>query len=758
MSVSDDPRGPRAPRIASHSLSNTASDAPARRQMLKLGASLLTVGGSGALLAACGGGNDGNTFVPGPLPAPAPTPAPPAPAPPAAAKISSFALAVMPDTQFYARYATAAESDQYDQRFGSAPFAAQTKWIAANARALNIPFTIHLGDVVDQVGKPDQWKVADAAMKVLEDAKLPYSVLAGNHDVLNDVDYSLDPVGGTDATRTPANEPYIQWFGTGRAQKQATFGARDPSGFHEYHVFEAQGQKFMVLSLSWRISTAGIAWARQAIAKNPTLPVILVNHQLLNIDADGTSPLETDYGRMLWEKLIRDNDQIFMTLNGHHHGAAHLTKTNDFGRKVEEMVVDYQMAYQGGNGLMRLYEFDLTNKQIKVLSFSPWVPQKPAGTLNSFDQAVLTTPNEAFVIDMDFVQRFAGFNKSFGTGSATVDSSLVDQARAMILANYKDPATIEQRPAADSDDYPKVANTLAHWRFFGGTLNQPVLPGTVVADVTGNNPLHRDALDQGGVTGAADGDVVWTDDRHRLSAAPGSVRFLNTNKNTPRLSYFLTDAAAPINAQTLDNGYTVEAFVKIDKSWTSGNQAWMNIMTRDGRRGDLAGYQGGDPESPPMLFAISSLREVQWEVVPNQPGNRSAKANWSGEVIADLWVHVAIVNDPVSHDTTMYVEGAPVLRNAAAIPGLATLSATSPWVVGGGSWNGGRADGFFGNIGEVRVVAAALTPAHFFLPFFKGFTTAVFALPLLPLPPSLSFSNIAKYSEASLRSDCPMFA
>lgn len=679
--------------------------------MLKLGASLLTVGGSSALIAACGGGGGGGGGSAGfgPLPAPAPAPNPPAPEP-VVSKRSSFALAVMPDTQFYARYATAAESDQYDKRFGSAPFAAQTKWIAANAKALHIPFTIHLGDVVDQVGKPDQWKVADAAMKVLEDAKLPYSVLAGNHDVLNDVDYGVDPVNGTDAARNLAAEPYLQWFGTERAKKQATFGARDTSGFHECHVFEAQGQKFMVLSLSWRVSDAGIAWARQVIAKNPTLPVILVNHQLLNIAPDGTSPLETDYGKMLWEKLIRDNDQIFMTLNGHHHGAAHLTKTNDFGHKVEEMVVDYQMAYQGGNGLMRLYEFDLTNKQIKVLSFSPWVPQKPAATLNAFDQAVLTTPNEAFTIEMDFAQRFAGFNKGFAAGEATVEQSLVEQAKALILANYKDPEAAVQRPAADAEDYPKVANTLAHWRFVGGAVNQPVLPGTVIADVTGVNPLRRDALNQNGVVGAADGDVVWTDDRHRLSAAPGSVRFLNTNK--ARMSYFLTEASAPINAQTLDNGYTVEAFVKIDKSWTSKLHAWMNIMTRDGRRGDLAGYTGGDGESPPMLFAISSLREVQWEVVPNTTGTRSAKANWSGEVLADRWVHIAIVNDPVSHDTTMYVEGAPVLRNSAAVPGLATLKATAPWVVGGGSWDGARADGFFGHIAEVRVVAAALAPSQ----------------------------------------------
>ncbi|MET3375280.1 hypothetical protein ABIC89_004349 [Variovorax boronicumulans] len=712
MSDSVDPRGARALAL-SPSSSPSAPDTervPQRRQMLKLGASLLTVGSSSALIAACGGGGGGSAGF-GPLPAPAPAPNPPAPEP-VVSKRSSFALAVMPDTQFYARYATAAESDQYDKRFGSAPFAAQTKWIAANAKALHIPFTIHLGDVVDQVGKPDQWKVADAAMKVLEDAKLPYSVLAGNHDVLTDVDYGVDPVNGTDAARNLAAEPYLQWFGTERAKKQATFGARDTSGFHEYHVFEAQGQKFMVLSLSWRVSDAGIAWARQVIAKNPTLPVILVNHQLLNIAPDGTSPLETDYGKMLWEKLIRDNDQIFMTLNGHHHGAAHLTKTNDFGHKVEEMVVDYQMAYQGGNGLMRLYEFDLTNKQIKVLSFSPWVPQKPAATLNAFDQAVLTTPNEAFTIEMDFAQRFAGFNKGFAAGEATVEQSLVEQAKALILANYKDPEATVQRPAADAEDYPKVANTLAHWRFVGGTVNQSVLPGTVIADVTGTNPLRRDDLNQSVIRNAADGDIIWTDDRHRLSAAPGSVRFLNTNKNAPpRMSYFLTDPAAPINAHTLDKGYTVEAFVKIDKAWTSKDHAWMNIMTRDGRSGNLPGFQG-DGDAPPMLFAISSLREVQWEVVPSPAGTPYAKTNWSGEVIADRWVHIAIVNDPVSHDTTMYVEGAPVLRNTAAAQGLASLSATSQWVVGGGSWNNDRSDGFFGNIGEVRVVAAALAPSQ----------------------------------------------
>ncbi|HEX8420670.1 MAG TPA: metallophosphoesterase, partial [Sphingomonas sp.] len=223
------------------------------------------------------------------------------------AATTSFAIAVLPDTQFYSRYATPEESSQFSRKYGSEPFAAQTRWIADNAAAYSIPFVIHLGDVVDQVGRPNQWRVADAAMKQLEAARIPYSILAGNHDVLADYEYRnpSDQGWGTDASRNPASEPYLTWFSRTRAATQATFRERDSSGFHEYHVFQAHGISFMVLSLSWRVSDAAIAWAREAIRRNPTLPVILSNHQLLNIDRDAVSPLETDYGKMLWERLIR---------------------------------------------------------------------------------------------------------------------------------------------------------------------------------------------------------------------------------------------------------------------------------------------------------------------------------------------------------------------------------------------------------------------------------------------------------------------
>ena len=266
-----------------------------------------------------------------------------------------------------------------------------------------------------------------------------------------------------------------------------------------------------------------------------------------------------------------------------------------------------------------------------------------------------------------------------------------------------------QKPAVDSEDYPKVANTLAHWRFFGGVAGQPVKVGETVADVTGANPIRRAPLNIDGVAGAQEADLVWSGDHHYLSAAPGSVRFLNTDKNTARMSYFTTDVAAPINPATVPSGYTVEAFLKIDKDWTAQKHAWMNVMTRDGKRGD-AGFSDGDPESPPLLFALSSLREVQWEVVPEVSGTRGAKTNWSGEIIADsgcTWPSSTTRSRMKPCCTSR-------ARRCCATPAtrLAALAANMPWIIGAGSWDGRRADGFFGSIGEIRIVGKALKPAQ----------------------------------------------
>jgi len=617
---------------------------------------------------------------------------------------TSFTLAVLPDTQFYSRYATTDEHQQFQTTYGSTPYEAQTQFIVDNAAKYNIPFVIHLGDVVDQVGKVHQWEIADAAMKRLESAKIPYSILAGNHDVLQAFDYENggSQGWGTDRQRNNGIEPYLRWFPAGRAAQQATFKGRDGSGWHEYHVFEAFGVKFMVLSLSWRASDDAIAWANGVIKANPTLPVILVNHQLLNIDKDGVSPLEVPYGQMIWDRLIAGNDQIFMTLNGHYHGAAHIRRTNNFGNPVDIMVVDYQMAYQGGNALMRLYEFDFSANKIDVASFSPWVVAKPVAKLNHFDRAWLTESNHQFTLPINFARRFAGFTK-IQPVMATSGTQILPRLKRDLFANYKERVQPVLVAARDSADYPVVPGTLAHWRVPDNMVAGAVVPaGTILPDLTGRNNMTRGPLSGWGYSGQP-GDVVWSSDRHRLSAAAGSVRFLNTDKRIGRSSYFLTAADAPLNAETLSGGYTIEAFIKFDAAWTVAAHRWCNALARLANRGRLPQFWGGDQEASPILFSISNLREVQWEIVPAS-NTHGAQANWSGEIMADTWYHVAIVNDPAARTTTMYVEGTPVLRNTAGEVGIGSPAPDCPWAIGCGWWNGAIKDGWFGCLGEIRIV------------------------------------------------------
>lgn len=613
---------------------------------------------------------------------------------------SSFGIMFIPDTQFYSRYAAGAGGNQFAGRFGSNPFEVQTEWIAKFGNQLQIPMAVHLGDVVDRAGTAGEWDHASLAMKTLDDADYPYSILAGNHDVMNGGQWSNE--------RNLANEPFPARFPRARGQQQSTFRGMSADGFNQYHIFEFQGQQFLQLALSWNADLASVAWAQQVIDANPTLPVILSTHDILAVDSDGVTARDSSFGTYLWENLVKKNDQIFMGIGGHNHGSAHRVRKNDFGNDVLEVVVDYQMAYQGGNGYLRLCEFDLKSNVIRSLSFSPWVPVKPAESVNEFDVAVMDDRSNEYEVPMNFAERFSGFAPNFITGEINRDEPLIETVRDMILDGYEQPDVATPVRPFDSEDYPHNGEqTLAHWRFNHGLAGQSVAAGQTIPDQSksGLNPMSRNPI-----TGAAEaGDLVWSDDSHALSAAGGSVRFVGKTTIGSGRSHFATQAAAPLNGEFLRQGYTVEAIFKVDPEWSATTNAWMFIMGRDGKRGELPGWSGGGTESPPLQFAVSNLREVQWEPTMYRSNNTPyATAAWSGEIMNDTWTHVAIVNDPQSKNTTMYVAGAPVLRNVNAAEGIAGFP-NNPWVIGAGMWNNGRGGGFFGNISEIRVSKGALT-------------------------------------------------
>ncbi len=300
-----------------------------------------------------------------------------------------FTIVALPDTQNYV-----------NNPANAGLFTQQTQWIAdevngVNAR--NIQFVSHLGDVVSNGNDLTQWSRADTSMSVL-DGVIEYGVLPGNHDYNSTGNKSTGTVN------------YVNNFGPSRFAGQGWYGGADPSGNNSYQTFSAGGYDFIHLALEWRPaenvpvrSPSPIEWAQSILDANPNTPFILSTHENL----DDSPPGRAGAGQALWDQLVRSNDQVFMVLNGHNHGSGgtndgeyHQVSLNDAGREVYEVLQDYQDYPNGGDGWLRLIEFDVNNDKIKFETYSPVLDQFQTETIAQVGQFA-----SQFEFDVDFADR-----------------------------------------------------------------------------------------------------------------------------------------------------------------------------------------------------------------------------------------------------------------------------------------------------------------------------------------------------------------
>ncbi|MCU7730098.1 Tat pathway signal sequence domain protein [Actinoplanes sp. KI2] len=622
---------------------------PSRRNLLRAGA----LAGAGAAA----------TFWPlSATPAPAGSwrsGGPPDPAAP------QFTLAIMPDTQFL-----------YWGSQGSinpAPQEASFRYIVDSADD-NIVFMAHLGDLT-QDGSPASFAAVGKSFDLLDSYGVGYSVLAGNHDVSGD-----DTRGTT---------PYLQTMGPQRFGRWKTFAGSDAGGYNTAHIFRAGGREWLLLALDWRMSAQGFAWANRFIADHPRLPVILTTHDLVGSSYDDTVyPYESGdpednavlsgYGRQLWDGLINDNDQIFLGINGHHWPPGRTTIGNAAGNDVHLHITNYQNRYFGGAAMLRLYHFDLARNVIDVETVAPYFLAQDADERSPLaaQHLRLTTPVDLFSMPIDFAKRFAGF------------------------------LPVPPRPARPANRMV-VPGTLAYWRFdSGGVSGSPVGAGETVRDLSGRGNDLTVAV----VPGSAADALTWSGDHHPDQPGHAGLRLVG-GRNPLHGAYLTTGPAAPLNAETFNHGYTIEAFLKIPLDWDGGNNAWMSVLTRRGQAG-AAGKSGKntDPKEPLAGLSISNNgREPQFNFYPLS--QTYPTTNWGHGLFEEVWWHVAVVND--GKHTIMYVEGSPVLDNPSTLSvGIASLGL--PWLLGGHEYAGAVDNVFHGWIGDVRVVNRPL-PANQFM-------------------------------------------
>jgi Concanavalin A-like lectin/glucanases superfamily/Calcineurin-like phosphoesterase len=584
-----------------------------------------------------------------------------------------FTLAVMPDTQFlYWGSQGSINPEPQEESF---------RYIIDNSGAEsgnNIVFMAHLGDMTEDA-QASSFQYVGQTFDILDSHGVAYSVLAGNHDV-----------SGYD---TRGTTPYLQTMGPQRFKKSPTFAGADSTGYNTAHIFRAGGREWLLLAMDWRTSTGGFAWANQFIKDNPGLPVILTTHEIVgSIYDDNVYPYQagdpendaafSGYGQTVWDNLINENDQVFLTLNGHYWPPGRMTAQNAVGNDVHLHITNYQNRYFGGAAMLRLYHFDLTRNTIDVETLSPWALSRPEEEHNvlAAQEARLTTSVDRFSVPIDFESRFA---------AVATTAALVKPAR----------------PAHSA----VIPGTLAYWRFDkGGANGTPVTASQTIRDLSGHG---NDLSTLVTVPGSASNALTWTSDHHPDQPGHGSLYF-DGGQNPLQGAYLTTGANARLNTETFSHGFTFEVFVKIPLDWNASNNSWMAVLSRWGESGQAGkSGQNTDPNEPIATFSFSNGREPQWNVYPLNLTYPTT--NWGQGLPEDTWWHLAVVND--GKHTVMYIEGCPTVDNPTLLQSTGITQLALPWALGGYEYGGSINQIFHGWVGDVRIVNRPLRVDEFMI-------------------------------------------
>ncbi len=284
-----------------------------------------------------------------------------------------FTLAVLPDTQIYAK---------------SHPgiFHTQIAWLARSAETLGLAFVLHVGDVTDD-NSEGQWKVASSAFEAL-DGLVPYAIAPGNHDCGPKGSASVRTSGlSTHFPPTRYGPALLETFEDGRSESSAP-------------RFETPEGPWLAFALEFAPRPEVVRWVRGVLARHRGAPAIVATHAYLYSDGTPYDFAREDQrwapscyrmtaaggldGQALFEALIEPEPQIALVVSGHvlSETGARRSPIRAGGAKVHEMLANYQTRAYGGEGYLRLLE--VHPDRIEVQTYSPWIERELGGPHHRF--------------------------------------------------------------------------------------------------------------------------------------------------------------------------------------------------------------------------------------------------------------------------------------------------------------------------------------------------------------------------------------
>jgi hypothetical protein len=267
---------------------------------------------------------------------------------------TTFSLAVIPDTQ----------QDVFSKRITN-----RAEWLVANRDELDLQFVLHTGDVVNwDTPEHEQFADASTSLKILDDAGIPTALAIGNHDTfaVGEGGSARDP----HLTRQYARETstFNAFFPPSRYAPEGTFEAGKID--NNFQLFEAGGEKWMILTLEFNARPAAVDWARDVVASHPEHNVIVQTHSYL--DSWGNISSRAEYGDTagteLYKRLVSVYPNIRMVFSGHVGQSA---TRQDVGVNGNKIVSFLGAFHSNKSNPIRMVEIDTAADTITSTVYSP---------------------------------------------------------------------------------------------------------------------------------------------------------------------------------------------------------------------------------------------------------------------------------------------------------------------------------------------------------------------------------------------------
>lgn len=265
-----------------------------------------------------------------------------------------FTLAIVPDVQM----------ETSDTRLQN-----RLEWLVQNRTNLNLKMVLMVGDMMN-FNDEKQYAHQSEAVKVLDEARIPYVTALGNHDT------AAVKVDGGSAAPGNVNQNlrntsrYNVHFPLSRFQALA--GTYEPEKMdNAYHTFTAGGLKWVVVNLELWPRVGAIEWAKSVVTNHPDANVIFLTHAFLT----GDSKIQQDHGgygdkspQYLFEQAMKPYPNVRLVFSGHVGSYGYRTDVGDAGNTIYEFLQTY---HDNKDNPVRLLEIDTAQGTMTTHVFCP---------------------------------------------------------------------------------------------------------------------------------------------------------------------------------------------------------------------------------------------------------------------------------------------------------------------------------------------------------------------------------------------------